>query len=217
MAADDILPFGDATDDAVVAMLDGTLDAFASGRGLTEAEARERLEAWPGLGARISTVVAARRGTRAPRRSPKNLGLLIGGVIALAVIVTVAIIVVVRSGDSGTKNAAPPRAHIMDSYIGGLGEVGTDDALRTAIQRRGPVDQGLGQDTGATNPLNGSGLSIAAERCVRVNIPGRSVSLLATATWKAQPVVVYVADVTGAEVAFVSDLSSCAIVYSLRI
>jgi hypothetical protein len=217
MVDDGTLPFGDATDDAVVAMLDGTLETFATGQGLTEAEARERLEAWPGLGARISTVVAARRGTRASRRSPKNLGLLIGGVIALAVIVTVAIIVIVRSGDSGTKNATPARAHIMDSYIGGLGEVGTDDALRTAIQRRSPVDQGLAQDTTATSPLNGSGLSIAAERCVRVNIPGRSVSLLATATWKAQPVVVYVADVTGAEVAFVSDLSSCAIVYSLRV
>jgi hypothetical protein len=93
----------------------------------------------------------------------------------------------------------------------------TDDALRTAIQRRGPVDQGLAADPTATSLLNGSGLSIAAERCVRVNIPGKSVSLLATATWKAQPVVVYVADVTGAEVAFVSDLSSCAIVYSLRV
>ncbi|MEY4008296.1 MAG: hypothetical protein RLZZ467_1363, partial [Gemmatimonadota bacterium] len=125
--------------------------------------------------------------------------------------------VIMRSGDSGTRPDAAPRAHIMDSYIGGIGEVGTDDALRVAIQRRGPVDQGLGQDPTATSLLNGSGLSIAAERCVRVNIPGKSVSMLATGTWTTQPVAVYVAEVTGAEVAFVSDLSSCAIVYSLRL
>lgn len=216
MTTDDRLPFGSETDDAVVAMLDGRLAEFATAHDLTEDDARERLEQWPGLGARISTIVAARRGTRAARRSPKNLGLVIGALIAVAVIVTVAIIVVVGPGSSDPEPKAA-HAHIMDSYIGSVGEIGTDDALRTAIQRRGPVDQGLAPDPTGTRPLNGSGLSIAAERCVRVNIPGKSVGMLATGTWKAQPVVVYVAEVTGADVAFVSDLSSCAIVYSLRV
>lgn len=215
MATDDSLPFGSETDDAVVAMLDGRLAAFAAAHDLTEDEVRTRLEQWPGLGSRISTIVAARRGTRTARRSPKNLGLLVGAAIAVAMVVTVAIMVITRPDES--PKAEPVRAHIMDAYIGSLGEIGTDDALRTAIQRRGPVDQGLTRDPTATSLLNGSGLSIAAERCVRVNIPGKSVGLLATGTWKAQPVVVYVAEVTGADVAFVSDLSSCAIVYSLRV
>jgi hypothetical protein len=217
MAADDTLPFGDATDDAVVAMLDGRLDAFAAERGITETEARERLEAWPGLGSRISTIVAARRGTRAARRRPKNVGVIVGSVIAVAVVIAVAIIVVGGSGDDDTSKPKAAHAHIMDSYIGSIGEVGNDDALRTAIQRRGPVDDGLIQNPTGPTPLNGSGLSIAAERCVRVNLPGKSVSMLATGSWKAQPVVIYVADVTGAKVAFVSDLSGCAILYSLRV
>lgn len=216
MTTDDALPFGADTDDAVVAMLDGRLAEFAAAHDLTEAAARERLEQWPGLGARISTVVAARRTTRAGRRAPANLGVIIGAVVAILVIVAVAVIVIARP-DSSEPAPKAAHAHIMDAYIGSVGEIGTDEALRTAIQRRGPVDQGLG--TGATGGrvLNGSGVPIAAERCVRVNLPGRSVTLLASGTWRTQPVVVYVAGVTGARVAFVSDLSSCAIVYSLRL
>ena len=80
-----------------------------------------------------------------------------------------------------------------------------------------PVDVGLGTGASTTSILTGSGLSIAAERCVRVNLPGKSVTLLATGTWQGQVAAVWVAEVTGARVAFVSDLSSCTILYSLRL
>lgn len=39
-------PFGDDTDEALSALLDGELGAFAADHGLTEAEARDRLEQW---------------------------------------------------------------------------------------------------------------------------------------------------------------------------
>ncbi|MFM7060501.1 MAG: hypothetical protein ACKOZL_04860 [Actinomycetes bacterium] len=210
-------PFGDATDEAVIAMLDGRLDEFAATRRLTEQEARQRLETWPGLGARISTVAAARRGTRPAWRRPRNLGLLVGGAVAVGVVAAFAF-VVARGSDDGSGGAPKGTGpHVMDAYIGSLGEIGTDEALRAAILRRGRVDVGLGSDATATSVLNGSGLSIAAERCVRVNLPGRSVSLLATGTWQTRPAVVYVAEVTGARVAFVSELAGCTILYSLRL
>lgn len=217
MSTDATLPFGDDTDDAVLAMLDGRLAEFAAGRGLTEAEVRDRLERWPGLGSRISTVVAARRGTRPAWRRPRNLGVIAGAIIAAAVVVAFAVVLLTGSEDEPAAKAKGAHSHVMDSYIGSVGEIGTDEALRTAIVRRGRVDAGLAADPTATSLLNGSGLSIAAERCVRVNLPGRTVSLLATGTWQEQPAVVYVADVTGARVAFVSDLAGCAILYSLRL
>ncbi|MFM7618197.1 MAG: hypothetical protein ACKO72_12170, partial [Actinomycetes bacterium] len=202
---------------AVVAMLDGRLAAFAATHDTTEAEARERLERWSGLGPRISTVVAARRGTRPAWRRPRNLGLIAGAVIAVAVAAAFTIVLLTGTDDDPAPKADGGHSHVMDEYIGPVGEIGTDDALRVAVLRRGRVDVGLGSDATATSVLNGSGLSIAAERCVRVNLPGRSVSLLATGTWQAQPAVVYVAEVTGARVAFVSDLAGCTILYSLRL
>jgi hypothetical protein len=53
-------PFGDATDEAVSAMLDGELDGFAAERGLDRHEVRRRLEAWTGLSARRDELAAAR-------------------------------------------------------------------------------------------------------------------------------------------------------------
>ncbi|MEY3361110.1 MAG: hypothetical protein RL531_829 [Actinomycetota bacterium] len=217
MSPDETLPFGDDTDDAVVAMLDGRLAEFAAAHDLSEAAARERLERWPGLGARISTVVAARRGTRRAWRRPRNLGVLAGAIIGVAGVVAFAVVLLTGSADEPARKAGAGHSHTMDSYIGSVGEIGTDEALRAAIVRRGRVDVGLAADPTATSLLNGSGLSIAAERCVRVNLPGRTVSLLATGTWQEQPAVVYVAEVTDARVAFVSDLAECAILYSLRL
>jgi len=45
-------PFGDDTDEAVSALLDGELAGFASAHGIAESEARARLEGWAGLEAR---------------------------------------------------------------------------------------------------------------------------------------------------------------------
>ena len=142
--------------------------------------------------------------------------ILLAGTISIVAIAVVAFVVLTRGSSDDTAAKRAP-AHVMEEYIGSVGEVGTDEALRTAIGRRGPVDVGLGTGASTTSILTGSGLSIAAERCVRVNLPGKSVTLLATGTWQGQVAAVWVAEVTGARVAFVSDLSSCTILYSLRL
>jgi hypothetical protein len=53
-------PFGDATDEALSALLDGELAAFASDQGLSEPEVQARLEAWPGYAARRAELEAVR-------------------------------------------------------------------------------------------------------------------------------------------------------------
>lgn len=59
-------PFGDDTDEALSALLDGELGAFASERDLTEAEARAQLEGWPGAEGRLAELEGARAALRAP-------------------------------------------------------------------------------------------------------------------------------------------------------
>jgi hypothetical protein len=53
-------PFGPETDEAVSAHLDGELAGFAAAHGLDEDEARQRLEAWPGLAARAAALARTR-------------------------------------------------------------------------------------------------------------------------------------------------------------
>jgi hypothetical protein len=59
-------PFGDDTDEALSALLDGELGAFAEARELTEDAARARLEAWPGAEARLAELDRVRASVRAP-------------------------------------------------------------------------------------------------------------------------------------------------------
>lgn len=59
-------PFADATDEALSALLDGELASFATERGLTELEARARLEAWPEFAARRDSIALARDAIAAP-------------------------------------------------------------------------------------------------------------------------------------------------------
>ena len=54
-------PFGAATDEALNALLDGELGAFADEHGLAEADVRAQLEAWPGY----TTALAALTNVRA--------------------------------------------------------------------------------------------------------------------------------------------------------
>ena len=53
-------PFGDATDEAVSALLDDELAAFAADHGISESEAMERLTAWAELESRTAELSAAR-------------------------------------------------------------------------------------------------------------------------------------------------------------
>jgi hypothetical protein len=59
-------PFGDATDEALSALLDGELGAFAADHGTTEAEARAALDAWPGTAARLGALSRARDAAATP-------------------------------------------------------------------------------------------------------------------------------------------------------
>ncbi|MGZ4688083.1 MAG: hypothetical protein ACXVKA_04320 [Acidimicrobiia bacterium] len=53
-------PFGDATDEALSAVLDGELGAFAAERGRSEASVRAQLEEWPSFEARLAELERAR-------------------------------------------------------------------------------------------------------------------------------------------------------------
>ena len=56
----DTEPFGRDTDEAVSALLDNELAAFAADHGISESEARDRLTAWPDLESRTAELGAAR-------------------------------------------------------------------------------------------------------------------------------------------------------------
>ena len=57
-------PFGLDADEALSAYIDGELDAFAHDHGLTEADARAELEAWPELASRLAAFERARAATQ---------------------------------------------------------------------------------------------------------------------------------------------------------
>ena len=59
-------PFGDDTDEALSALLDGELGAFADDHGLTEAEARDRLEQWSEYPARLAALEHGRAAVGEP-------------------------------------------------------------------------------------------------------------------------------------------------------
>jgi len=59
-------PFGADTDEALSALLDGELDAFAADHEIAEAEARERLESWSDFEPRRAALERARGAVQAP-------------------------------------------------------------------------------------------------------------------------------------------------------
>lgn len=218
MTTDD-QPLGDDTDLAVIALLDDDLDRFAAARGTTAEEVRGRLEEWPGLPARVATVLATRRAADRIRRRTLRRGAIAASIGAAILGVILGIRFLARD-DEPTAARAPHHSmgtHVMDAYIGGIGEIGDDRSLSAAIARRGPVDVGLGTGATSTSVLGGSGLPIAAERCVRVAMPGRRVSLVATGEFRGLAAAIWVTRVGRADVAFVSALDSCEIRYSLRL
>ncbi|MFM7271859.1 MAG: hypothetical protein ACKO2C_09555 [Actinomycetes bacterium] len=212
-------PFGEDTDLAVIALVDGTLDDFAAARDTDAAAVRSRLEAWPGLSGRVTTVLAARRGTDAasPRRRSRVVLAVAAGVGVLAVLIGGGLWAQRDDGTPARTTRHGMGPHVMDAYIGGIGEIGEPQQLSAAIARRGPVDVGLGTGATSTTVLGGSGLPIAAERCVRVSMPGRDVSLVATGQFRGLGAAIWVTRAGGADVAFVSALDSCDILYSLRL
>ena len=121
------------------------------------------------------------------------------------------------SQDSSEQKKQPPKmAHLMDVYAGHFGEVSGDGVLAAAISRRGPITVGVT----AKRIVGGDGLSMAAERCAKVALRGVDISLLATGTLDGEGVAIIVAaktPATNAEIAYVTDLDQCTIIYSERL
>ena len=66
-------PLDADTDEAVSALLDGELDAFAADHGTTEAEVRARLEAWAGFDTRRVELAQARATVATPTAALDDL------------------------------------------------------------------------------------------------------------------------------------------------
>jgi hypothetical protein len=145
-------PFGADTDEAVSALLDGELAAFASDHGTTEADVRARLEAWPGFADRraalggadaaIATPVPAlddvtrrrlvraagdaRAATAVPPRGGR-VWKVVGAVAAALVIVVGIGLAIDAAGDGGDRasdSAASSARTAAPDLHGDLGDVG---------------------------------------------------------------------------------------------
>jgi hypothetical protein len=155
-------PFGDATDEALSAFLDGELSAFASEHGTTAADARDRLEQWPGFAARVAELEQARAALRAPvppldeltrrrlvrsalpaapgaapggRRSGRSWLTIAAAAMAVVVVVGLGAALVTRSGDGGETRASKSAGTAPEARRGDLGDVGdvTDPATLRAL------------------------------------------------------------------------------------
>ncbi|AKL74601.1 hypothetical protein IMCC26256_112342 [Actinobacteria bacterium IMCC26256] len=121
------------------------------------------------------------------------------------------------SEDSSEEKKQPDKmAQSMDVYTGYFGEVSGDGVLAAAISSHGPIPVGVT----AQPIIGGDDLSMAAERCAEVALKGVDISLLATGTLEGKDVAIIVASktpATDAEIAYVTDLDQCTIIYSERL
>jgi hypothetical protein len=146
-------PFGADTDEAVSALLDGELGAFAADHGTTEADARARLEAWPGLDERRAAYVDARAAVATPapalddvtrRRLVRNAAdarampaaeprrsrrwTVVGAAAAaLVVVIGIGLAINASSDDGGTSSsdsAASSAGRVASDLHGDSGDVG---------------------------------------------------------------------------------------------
>lgn len=146
-------------------------------------------------------------------RRPTNLR--ITAFITFAVIVGFGVRAINQDSSTQNKEAAS-KQELMDAYVGNFGEVSGDGVLAAAISRRGPLITGV-----TAQPIVGvDALSIAAERCAKIAFGRIAIDLLATGTLSGAAVAIVVASQTsktGAEIAYVTDLDQCAIIYSERL
>ncbi|MBJ7382500.1 MAG: hypothetical protein JHC66_07925 [Acidimicrobiia bacterium] len=121
------------------------------------------------------------------------------------------------SEDSSEEKKQPHKmARSKDVYAGHFGEVSGEGVLAAAISSRGPITVGVT----AQPIIGGDDLSMAAQRCAEVALSGVEISLLATGTLQSEGVAIIVASktpATDAEIAYVTDLDQCTIIYSERL
>ncbi|MCZ7527821.1 MAG: hypothetical protein M5U14_16465 [Acidimicrobiia bacterium] len=159
----------DELDEGISALLDDELEAWAAERGVTTAEARTLLESQPAFPDRSAALDRARAALGAPvppldeltrRRllaaatpsaSPRpdvfRRWLAAGAAAALVALVGAGAILALRDGDDGeradTGSEASRTAAADAAYVGSLGELADDEALRAALEER------LGRASGA--------------------------------------------------------------------
>jgi hypothetical protein len=159
-------PFGDATDEAVSALLDDELDDFAAAHGTTVDAARRELTAWPGFDARQRELQRARRAfasepveldplarrrlvstavdavpapPHARRRSPWRL---VAVAAAVVVVLGAAGFGLSRLGGGGSASSNASKAATRNgatasaAYVGAVGEVANTDVLRAVISQQ---------------------------------------------------------------------------------
>ncbi|MSO37645.1 MAG: hypothetical protein EXQ69_05255 [Acidimicrobiia bacterium] len=164
-------PFGDDTDEAISAWLDGELDAFAADHGCSGDEARARLEASPEAVARrerfgaVQQVVGesvelaeldSRRLVRTALASAPTAqrrpwrGLAITAVAAAAALVVgVGVISSLGTDDSQTATTADAKPSPAQGDLGYIGDVTDPENLRSLLDG-GPGQKGLAPAQTAT-------------------------------------------------------------------
>jgi hypothetical protein len=177
-------PFGADTDEAVSALLDGDLGAFATDHGLAEADARARLDAWPGLEERRAALAGAAAAIAAPepalddltrrrlvrdavdaratpageRRSRRwtAIGAVAAGLLA---VVGVGLALNASSDGGGSSNDAASSAGSvapdLRGDIGYVGDLSGPDALRDVLT--GKRDAESAQERAANNADDATG------------------------------------------------------------
>jgi len=154
-------PFGDATDEAVSALLDDELDDFATAHGTTPEDAQRELVAWSGFESRRAEMQRARdalRATTAPPDALERRRLVRDAVAAgpgartprrtwRAIAIAAAVVVVVGAAgfgisqlgggsSSSSKASATARSIASASYVGDVGEIANPDVLRELVSQQ---------------------------------------------------------------------------------
>ena len=162
-------PFGSDADEALNALLDGELAAFAEERGLTEEAARAQLEAWPDYAARLSGLEQIRGAVQAPipplddvtrrrlvrgavdagperaatpRRSRSWAAITAVAAAGLLVVAGIGVAISSTGGNDDSRSAKSAAAPLQGD-VGNLGDVTSAAALRALLDRR-PTPAGGG-------------------------------------------------------------------------
>lgn len=187
------LPFGDATDEAISALIDGELDAFATDHGLEPDDARGRLEAWSGFAARRAALERTRRAVHdesrlddmtrrrlvttatrelTPRRSRWRVPVAAAATIAVVATAAAGIVWLTRGADRRASTSTASKA--AEIYAGNLGDVTNPAVLRARLEhpRAGatptaPRETALAPSNGAATPTGAPAGPGAAQVCSR--------------------------------------------------
>jgi hypothetical protein len=155
-------PFGDATDEAVSALLDDELDDFATAHGTTPEDARRELVSWSGFETRRAELQRARdtlQTTSAPLDTLDRHRLVRNAAAAgpaahrprrtwRAIAIAAAVVVVVgaagfglsqlggSSSSSSSKASKAAGSIASASYVGDVGEIANPEVLRQLVSQQ---------------------------------------------------------------------------------